>query len=187
MHELLGQANVAQPGRERGPDPGGLGAVDPLEIAGAVHPAQCRSSLRRRLVRRRAAISAGVSALPIPGVVVVSDFHLFGLLINEINRQFGFTPDQIARLQPEMKVLAYRAAAGVGGVMVGRMVTREALAQLMGRAGRYTLGRVAARMLPLAGQVASAAIGFQVFRRIGYAHVEACVQVAQELLAAQPR
>src|SRR4051794_34009506 len=60
----------------------------------------------RRLVRRRAVISAGVSAVPIPGVDVVSDLSLFTLLINDINKEFGLTPDQIAMLQPRLRLIA---------------------------------------------------------------------------------
>jgi hypothetical protein len=36
----------------------------------------------------------------------------------------------------------------------------------------------------LAGQAASAAIGFFAFRQIGYQHVDACARVAGELLTA---
>src|SRR5262245_60392169 len=70
----------------------------------------------RRLVRRRAAISAGVSAIPLPGVDVVSDLSLFTLLINDINKEFGLTPAQIERLQPRLRLIAYEAAVGVGSM-----------------------------------------------------------------------
>jgi hypothetical protein len=41
-----------------------------------------------------------------------------------------------------------------------------------------------AKFVPLAGQVASAAIGFALFSKMGYQHVEACAKVAQEMAAA---
>ncbi len=47
----------------------------------------------RRLVRRRAAISAGVSAVPIPGVDVLSDITLFKKLVDDVNNAFGLTPE----------------------------------------------------------------------------------------------
>ncbi|MEC5159901.1 MULTISPECIES: hypothetical protein [unclassified Janthinobacterium] len=139
----------------------------------------------RRLVRRRAAISAGVSAVPIPGVDVVSDLGLFTLLINDINQEFGLTPEQIERLQPKYKLIAYEAAIGVGGMLVGKLVTRELVLMLLKRTGIKILVKQAARLVPLAGQLVSAAIGFTVFRQIGYQHVEACATVAQELLVAR--
>lgn len=140
----------------------------------------------RRLVRRRAMISAGVSAVPIPGIDVMSDVGLFSLLINDINQAFGLTPDQIDRLQPKYKLIAYEAAVGVGGMLVGKLVTRELILILLKRSGVKLLAKQAARLVPLAGQLASAAIGFAVFRKIGYQHVDACAVVARELLAVRP-
>lgn len=141
----------------------------------------------RRLVRRRAVLSAGVSAVPIPGVDVLSDVGLFTLLINEINVAFGLTPQQIERLQPKHKLIAYEAAIGIGGVLVGKLVTRELILLLLKRSGVKLLAKNAARLVPLAGQMVSAAIGFTVFRQIGYQHVEACALVARELLVVRPR
>src|SRR3954463_14014729 len=77
----------------------------------------------RRLVRRRAMVSAGVAAVPIPGLDVVSDLRLFALLIDDINEEFGLSDRQIERLQPKFKLIAYEAAIGVGGMLVGKLVT----------------------------------------------------------------
>lgn len=136
----------------------------------------------RRLVRRRALISASVSALPIPGIDVMSDLSLFALLIDDINHEFGLTPEQIESLHPKYKLMAYEAAVGVGGMLVGKLVTRELMLDLLRRSGVKLLAKQAARLVPLAGQLASAAIGFLVFRQIGYQHVEACAAVAEQLL-----
>ena len=140
----------------------------------------------RRMVRRRAAISAGVSAVPIPGVDVMSDLSLFALLVDDVNKAFGLTPEQIDRLQPRHKLIAYEAAVGIGGMLVGRLITRELVMQLFKRTGIKMLARTAARVVPIAGQMASAAIGFTVFRQLGYQHVEACAAVARELMVAPP-
>jgi hypothetical protein len=139
----------------------------------------------RRMVRRRAAISAGVSALPIPGVQVMSDVSLFALLVEDVNRAFGLSPAQVARLQPRFRLVAYEAAVGMGSMMVGKMVTQELVQQVFRRAGLKLFARPASRVAPLAGQIASAAIGFAVFRQMGYQHVDACVAIASELLVAQ--
>jgi hypothetical protein len=143
--------------------------------------AYCRS-----LVRRRAMISAGVSAVPIPGLDVMSDLSLFAMLINDINREFGLMPEQIERLRPEWKLLAYEAAVGMGGMLVGKLVTRRLMLGLLRHSGSKLLVRQAARLVPLAGQLASGAVSFIVCRQLGYQHVEACAAVAQELLAVRP-
>jgi uncharacterized protein (DUF697 family) len=138
----------------------------------------------RRLVQRRAAVSAGISAVPLPGLDVVTDLRLFATLIEDINREFGLTPEQVGRLQPQLKIRAYEAAVSVGGTMVGRYITREIVSKLLQRSAGKAVAKQATRFVPLAGQAASAAIGFFAFRQIGYQHVEACAAVARALMAA---
>jgi len=138
----------------------------------------------RKLVRRRAMVSAGVAAVPIPGLDVVSDLRLFALLIDDINHEFGLSEEQIERLQPKFKLIAYEAAIGVGGMLVGKVVTREVVTTMLRKTGMKVAARQAGKMVPLAGQLAAAGIGFLAFRQIGYQHVEACVKVAAKLVTA---
>jgi hypothetical protein len=140
-----------------------------------------------KLVRKRAAVSAGVSAVPLPGVDVISDLATFSLLIDEVNRAFGLTPEQIERLQPRLRIVAYEAAAAIGGMLVGKIITRELVLQLFKKSGIKLAAKSVAKFVPLAGQVASAAIGYALFRRMGYEHVEACARVAKQVAeAAKP-
>lgn len=141
----------------------------------------------RRLVRRRAVLAAGVSAVPIPGIDIVSDLKLFTQLLEEVNTAFGLTPAQIERLQPKYRMIAYEAAVSVGGMVVGKLITRDLVFKLLAKSGKKLVAKQASKIVPLAGQVASAAIGFLAFRQIGYQHVEACVTVVEELWAAKRR
>ena len=140
----------------------------------------------RRMVRRRATIAAGFSAVPLPGLDVVSDLSLFTRLVDEVNKEFGLTAEQIERLQPKFRLIAYEAAVGMGGMLVGRLVTRELLMRVFKKVGMKIAGKTAAKLVPIAGSVVSAAIGFTVFRQLGYQHVEACAKVANQLMAARP-
>ena len=120
------------------------------------------------------------------GVVIGASFgKIVTALVDQINAEFGLTQKQIERLNPRMRVIAYKAAASVGGMLVGKLVTRGAVARLF----RVVAGRMAvkttAKMVPLAGQIASAAIGYTLFKRMGAQHVEACVKVVQELERAE--
>ncbi len=137
------------------------------------------------LVKKRAAMSAAVAAVPVPGLDLLADITGFATLVDEINAEFGLTQQQIERLNPRLRVIAYKAAASVGGMLVGKLVTRGAVARLF----RVVAGRMAvkttAKMVPLAGQIASAAIGYTLFKRMGSQHVEACVKVVQELERAE--
>ena len=140
----------------------------------------------RRLVRKRATMAAGFSAVPLPGLDVVSDMSLFVRLVDEVNAAFGLTPQQVERLQPKFRLMAYEAAVDMGGMLVGRLVTRELLMTLFKKVGLKIATKTAAKLVPIAGSVVSAAIGFAMFRQLGYQHVEACVKVADKLQAGRP-
>jgi uncharacterized protein (DUF697 family) len=140
----------------------------------------------RRMVRKRATMAAGFSALPVPGLDVVSDLSLFARLVDEVNKAFGLSADQVERLHPKLRLMAYEAAVGVGGMLVGRFVTRELLLKVFRKAGVKIASKTVAKLVPIAGSVVSAAIGFAMFRQLGYQHVEACARVARELIPARP-
>jgi uncharacterized protein (DUF697 family) len=137
----------------------------------------------RGLVRKRAAISAGVSVIPVPGVDIVADLSSFAVMVEEINQAFGLSPAQIDRLQPRMRIAAYQAVAAIGSTLVGKIVTKELVLKVLQKSGAKLAAKSAAKIVPLAGQVASAAIGFALFRQMGYKHVEACTRVAREVAA----
>ena len=133
------------------------------------------------LVARRALWSAGASALPVFGVDIAIDIHLLSRLIEDINAEFGLTPEQIDRLQPKLKVATYSVIVGLGSTLVGRAVTRELLLKMLTKSGVKLLSRSAARLVPVAGQLVSAAIGYSAFRAIGNHHIDACTKVAEEI------
>lgn len=133
------------------------------------------------LVKKRAAMSAAVAAIPVPGLDVLADITGFAALVDEVNAEFGLSQLQIERLHPRLRVIAYKAAASVGGMLVGKLVTRGLVLRLFKRvAGRMAV-KTTAKMVPLAGQIAAAAIGYTLFKRMGEQHVEACAKVAREL------
>lgn len=137
----------------------------------------------RRLVLRRAAVSASVAVVPVPGVDLAADVGMLAGLIEQINSEFGLTPAQIERLQPTLRLAVYEMTVSMGAMLVGKVVTREVVMRLLRLVGVKLLIRHSAKFVPLAGQLASAGIGFAAFRTIGYQHIDACAHVAGELLA----
>ncbi|MFC0251631.1 hypothetical protein ACFFJK_06995 [Massilia consociata] len=135
----------------------------------------------REMVRTRALMAAGVAAVPLPGLDVLSDLTTFTVLVEEVNKEFGLSQEQIERLHPRLRILAYQAAASVGGMLVGKLVTRKLVLLVFRRVGIRIAAKTVAKLVPIAGQVASAAIGFALFRKMGDQHVEACAKVAREL------
>jgi uncharacterized protein (DUF697 family) len=79
----------------------------------------------RKMVTKRALASAGVALVPVPGADIVADVTLLVQLIERVNQEFGLTPAQIERLNPQRRFAVYRAVVGFGGAMVGRVITRD--------------------------------------------------------------
>jgi len=85
----------------------------------------------RRIVSRRALVAAGVSAVPLPGIDWVTDVAILMRLIPDINQAFGLTPEQIERLAPDRQVVVYKAISAGGGMLIGKLVTRDLVVQLL--------------------------------------------------------
>jgi len=136
----------------------------------------------RKLATRRALISAGASAVPVPGLDVAVDVGVLLSMIEDINAAFGLTPKQIERLAPRRKAFVYKAVMAVGSAMVGRVVTRELVIRLLRSVGVRLTAKQAAKAVPFAGQVVAASLSFAALKYLGDRHIVDCVQVADTLL-----
>ena len=136
----------------------------------------------RRLVTRRALISAGASVVPMPGVDVAVDITVLLRMIEQINQRFGLTLQQIEQLAPQRRLFAYKAAMAVGSALIGRVVTRELVIKVLKTVGVKLSVRQAAKYVPFAGQAVAASLSFAALKSLGDRHVEDCVRVAQTLI-----
>ena len=136
----------------------------------------------RRLVTRRALISAGASVVPLPGVDVAVDITVLLKMIEQINQRFGLTPEQIEQLAPHRRLFAYKAVMAVGSALVGRIVTREVVIKVLKTVGVRLSAKQAAKYVPFAGQAVAASLSFTALKALGDRHVDDCVRVAETLL-----
>lgn len=139
----------------------------------------------RQLVKQQAKRAAAVGLVPLPGADIAADLAIFARMVEEINHLFGLTGPQIERLQPQLQAIIYQATLGAGSALIGKVVTRQLLLQILQKTGWKMLARYSGKIVPVAGAVASAAIGYAVFRQLGMQHVTACAGLAQELLQIQ--
>lgn len=151
----------------------------PQEIEAVVK--QCR-----RLVTKRAMVAAGVSMVPIPGVDWITDVAVLMKLIPEINRAFGLTPEQVERLAPDRQLVVYKAISAGGGMLVGRLVTRELIMKLLRLVGVRLTTQQAAKYVPIAGQAISAALTFSSLKYVAEQHIQQCVSVSKQLMLPTP-
>ena len=136
----------------------------------------------RRLVTKRALLAAGVAVVPIPGIDWVTDIAVLMKLIPEINQAFGLTPQQVERLAPDRRVVVYKTISAGGGLLVGRLVTRELIVRLLRLVGMRLSAQQAAKYVPIAGQAISAALTFSSLKFVCEQHIQQCRTVAEIVL-----
>src|SRR5664279_147607 len=140
----------------------------------------------RSLVSRRALVAAGVSIVPLPGIDWVTDIAVLMRLIPDINHAFGLTPDQIERLAPDRQVVVYKAISAAGGVLIGKLVTRDLVMRALRLVGVRLTTQQAAKYVPIAGQAVSAALTYSSLRYVCEQHIQQCVAVSRQLLLPAP-
>ena len=151
----------------------------PKEIEAVVR--QCR-----RLVNKRALFAAGVAVVPIPVVDWVTDVAVLLRLIPEINRAFGLTPEQVERLAPDRRLAVYKAVSAGGGLLVGKLVTRELVIKLLKLVGVRLTTQQAAKYVPIAGSAVSAVLTFSSLKFVCEQHIQPCVSVSRQLMLPAP-
>lgn len=140
----------------------------------------------RRMLNRRAMVSAAASAVPVPGLDWAVDAALLSRLVPEINAQFGLTPEQLDKLPNHKREQVQKAVGAIGSMLIGKMITRDLVLRFAARVGMRMTAKQAARYVPLAGQVVSALIGYTTIRYLGEEHIKDCIRVVQSAQLALP-
>jgi uncharacterized protein (DUF697 family) len=140
----------------------------------------------RSLVSRRALLAAGVSIVPVPGVDWVTDVAVLMKLIPDINHAFGLTPAQIELLAPDRQVVVYKAISAGGGLLIGKLVTRELVMGMLRLVGVRLTTQQAAKYVPIAGQAVSAALTYSSLRFVCEQHIQQCVAISRQLMLPAP-
>lgn len=135
----------------------------------------------RKLVRQRAAISAGATLLPIPGIDVALDLTSLADMMNRINSEFGLSPDQIKELHQSEREAAYQEINSFGGMFVGRNVTGGLLIMLLKTAANRWIQSRALKIVPIIGQGVAGTISFMTFVKLGDAHIDECIEVRRRI------
>ncbi|SMC17938.1 protein of unknown function [Andreprevotia lacus DSM 23236] len=136
----------------------------------------------KAMVTRRAALSAGVALIPLPGLDLGTDVAVLLRLIPAINHRFGLSPAQIAALEPALGKLVWVGIGSVGSEMVGRWVSRQLLLRLLRARGGRMVGKSLVKFVPVLGQAVAAGLGFSAMKLAGDTHVDDCYAVARHVL-----
>ena len=180
---------VSAPGRPQGVDRSAKHEGSPLSRAST--PAGPDSIARiaarcRKLVNRRALLAAGVAMVPVPGVDWITDIGVLVEVLPEISMAFGLSQAQVERLAPDRRLMVYKAISAGGSMLLGRLVTREVVLMLLKTVGLRLSAQQAAKYLPVAGQLVSAALTFSALKYVCDQHILQCEAVARQLLLPAP-
>ena len=156
-------------------------------VPGAGQDLQAIAKQCRKRVSQRALIAAGVAMVPLPGLDWVTDVGLLVKLLPEISAAFGLTPAQIERLAPDRRIVVYKAISAGGGLLVGKIVTRELVMRMISLVGVRLTTQQAAKYVPLAGQAVSAALTYTALRYVCEQHIRQCMDVARQLALPAPQ
>lgn len=140
----------------------------------------------RRRVRQRVLLAAGVAMVPVPGIDWVTDVGVLVKLLPEISAAFGLSAAQVERLAPDRRLVVYKAMSAGGSMVLGRLVTKELVLMLLKTVGIRLSAQQAAKYLPVAGQVASAALTFSALHYVCEQHIRQCEAVARQLALPAP-
>jgi len=157
-----------------------------LELPGSRRDIDAAAHRARKIVTRRALLSAGAAVVPIPGFDLAVDVSQLLRMIEDINACFGLSPLQIERLSTRRRVDANQAMATVGSALVGRLLTRELVLQVLRRVGLQLTAQQAARYVPIAGQALAATLSFVALRWLGEQHIRDCERVAALVIDLNP-
>lgn len=133
----------------------------------------------KNMVKKRALTSSGMVLLPVPGLDIAADVGLLLELLPAINRQFGLTPEQINRLDPQFKSFLYGVIKTTGTRVVGQLVTKQLVLLLLQKVGLRLTAKQALKFIPFAGQAAAAALSGSAMLFIGHAHIDECYAIAK--------
>lgn len=141
----------------------------------------------RKRVTRSAALAAGVAIVPLPGIDWVADVGLLMRLLPQINAEFGLSQAQIEQLAPDRRLVVYKAISSAGGLLVGKIITRELVLRLVQMVGVRLTAQQAAKYVPLAGQAVSAVLTFTALKFVCEQHIQQCMAVARQLQLPAPQ
>lgn len=133
------------------------------------------------LVKKRAYLSAGASAVPIPLLDVAVDAGLLSQLLPEISYMFGLAEEQMAMFNSETREVDWKVARTRGVAFAGLVASRGVTRMSIQGMGTRILSRQVIKFIPLGGTIIAASMGYFVFKKIATNHVDDCYKTAKGL------
>lgn len=135
----------------------------------------------QELVKKRAKFSAGVAVVPVPFFDVAVDAGMLTMLLPEISERFGLIENasEAANLEhtdSRFKDFTDRAVS-FAGLMATRGIVKKTI---QGFGGRIAAKQVT-KYIPLGGQMVAATMGYMIFKKIAFDHINECYKLAKKI------
>lgn len=135
--------------------------------------------LKKRL-SRKALWGSASSLIPLPLIDLAVDVALLSNMLTDIHQTFGLTPAQLDAMDTGKRHKTFAAIQWVGNRAIGQFVTAAVIKRLIAGAGiKLTAGQLT-KVVPIAGQIASAALNYGTLRHIVNMHIDDCVKVLKQ-------
>ena len=144
-------------------------------------PARTLRQECRAMARRRALLAAATSLIPVPGIDLATDLALMTRVIARINEHFGLSEAQLGRLSSQRQALVYRLLANAGGTLAARLTTPLLVGRIVRLVGIRLTAMEAARLVPVAGQIVAAGIGYWSVNTVAMRHIAHFERIVAEL------
>lgn len=135
----------------------------------------------QELVKSRAKVSAGVAIVPVPFFDVTVDAGLLTMLLPQITEKFGLIDDasQVGNLTSnderfhdiKDRIISF------AGLMATRGMVKKTI---QGFGGRIVAKQVT-KFVPLGGQIVAASLGYMIFKKIAFDHIDECYKLAKRI------
>lgn len=100
----------------------------------------------KKFVTQRALVTAGASAIPIPGINVTVDVTMLISILNFINQEFGLTPQQIQHLSTDKQVQLFQLITVTGSAWAGKLITKSLVLAVLKKLSIQLTAAQAAKM-----------------------------------------
>ena len=133
------------------------------------------------LMKKRAYISAGVSAVPVPLLDIAVDAGMLTQLLPEISIKFGLEKEKMEVFNFQTHDIRWRELGSRSLAFAGLVATRGATRMSIRGLGTRLISREVIKFIPLGGPIIAATMGYFVFKKITTSHIDECYSLAKDL------
>ncbi|MDO5769247.1 MAG: hypothetical protein Q4P13_07065 [Psychrobacter sp.] len=133
------------------------------------------------LVKKRAKYSAGAAIIPVPFVDVAIDAGLLTQLLPDISERFGLIEGRESAIDLESRDVHWKELKNRAVDFAGLMATRGIVKKTVQGFGGRIVAKQVTKFIPLGGQMVAATMGYMIFKKIAFDHIEQCYNLAKDI------